>query len=984
MAPHTPTFAAAQRRVLVLTWIAYVAFNVARKITSVVKRRLQVDLSLSAYELGALDTAFLTAYTLGQFVNGPLGDRVGARVMVVGGLVGSGVCTYLSGGAQGGGYLVGLSFLHGLFQSGAWSACVKSLGPWLSSAERGTKMGLWSTCSPVGGVAGTAVATALLGASGWRGAFTVPGPCLLLVAALCYALLVDSPAALGLASAGDAEEKEKKKKGAGGAAATDSAAEEGGAGGAAGGAGAAGASAQPKPKPTLAQVLALPGMLWLCLGYFFLKFMRYLLLFWLPFYHVVQLGYDELTAGYLATTFELGGVFGTIAIGWVSDELMGGRRTLATVWMLLGAAAALVLYMAVGATSTLVSGPLMAVIGVLLLGPDSVLSSTICQDVGQRSPYGNAIVGTVTGIVNGCGSLGSILQGFVTAWVSARFGWDAVFGMLVAFSLITALALLPAVWTEAAATGGGGGGGAGGGMGMGMHRVGRRAKTLLLLGLLAVAGLMSLRGDSHKLAVNIGGAAATSSSSAGAGGGLGGLGGLAPPFASRAFGAAAAAGSANRWPACCKSVYDLPALLHENRPAQLAPGHRLVRRIFDARLSTAHIVLPPGMAAKLRARGADVGAYKTQSAVNVINQLLPQETMSHNAVRRHRFGLEAGGTRALVKAAIDAAACAPPDFCDVRQFVASDRDIGYVETERAILAANMGVYTGSHGLVIARRTKNVMELDALDFEQMLALAATYFARSHALHPARRFPVANFDTLASGGASQSHPHFQVTLSAHWYPGKWEAVRRAAGRYAADTAAAGMLDRATREASSGNYFSDLAAAHASIGLAFDLAGGAAAPGPPAGPVGFVSLTSAAGMELQLVARDATPARVQAMARLLHGVLQACYERLDWGSISLSCAFPALGGGSGGGLPLMCRLVSRGEMVLKGGKARVSDISSNELLAQAVVGSDVFETAAIIRKYLREQNTDTRRAPQKQLTEIKEHVGTKKAVTSAKTPA
>jgi len=571
--------------------------------------------------------------------------------------------------------------------------------------------------------------------------------------------------------------------------------------------------------------------------------------------------------------------------------------------------------------------------------------------------------------------------------VSARFGWDAVFGMLVAFSLITALALLPAVWTEAAATGGGGGGGGAGGgmgMGMGMHRVGRRAKTLLLLGLLAVAGLMSLRGDSHKLAVNIGGAAATSSSSAGAGGGLGGLGGLAPPFASRAFGAAAAAGSANRWPACCKSVYDLPALLHENRPAQLAPGHRLVRRIFDARLSTAHIVLPPGMAAKLRARGADVGAYKTQSAVNVINQLLPQETMSHNAVRRHRFGLEAGGTRALVKAAIDAAACAPPDFCDVRQFVASDRDIGYVETERAILAANMGVYTGSHGLVIARRTKNVMELDALDFEQMLALAATYFARSHALHPARRFPVANFDTLASGGASQSHPHFQVTLSAHWYPGKWEAVRRAAGRYAADTAAAGMLDRATREASSGNYFSDLAAAHASIGLAFDLAGGAAAPGPPAGPVGFVSLTSAAGMELQLVARDATPARVQAMARLLHGVLQACYERLDWGSISLSCAFPALGGGSGGGLPLMCRLVSRGEMVLKGGKARVSDISSNELLAQAVVGSDVFETAAIIRKYLREQNTDTRRAPQKQLTEIKEHVGTKKAVTSAKTPA
>ena len=31
----------------------------------------------------------------------------------------------------------------------------------------------------------------------------------------------------------------------------------------------------------------------LAMGYFCLKFMRYLLLFWLPFYHNVQLGYDS-------------------------------------------------------------------------------------------------------------------------------------------------------------------------------------------------------------------------------------------------------------------------------------------------------------------------------------------------------------------------------------------------------------------------------------------------------------------------------------------------------------------------------------------------------------------------------------------------------------------------------------------------------------------------------------------------------------------
>ena len=932
-------FAAAQRRVLVLTWIAYVAFNVARKVTSVVKRRLQTDLALDTATLGALDTAFLAAYTLGQFVNGPLGDRVGARVMVVGGLVGSGTCTYLSGGANSGPYLVGLSFLHGLFQSGAWAACVKSLGPWLSPAERGTKMGLWSTCSPVGGVAGTAVATALLGAGGWRGAFHVPGPALLVVGALCFMSLVDSPAAIGLPDAsastgdGDVEEGEQRAVTSKPAATVPNL--------------SAAASARASgvdTSPTMMQVLALPGMPFLCLGYFFLKFMRYLLLFWLPFYHTVQLGYDELTAGYLATTFEIGGVFGTIAIGWVSDTFMGGRRTLATVWMMMAAAGALVAYMSVGATSTLISGPLMGLIGVLLLGPDSVLSSTICQDVGERSPYGNTIVGTVTGIVNGCGSLGSILQGFVTAWVSARFGWNAVFGMLVAFSLVTALALLPAVWSEAAALGNDSGGGGG----IGLMSTLRKSKYLACMGLMGVAGIMSLRGASQEInAEELGGGR-------GGGGGSAAIaGGDTAPFSIASVARFEETGGMMKWPTCCKTVYDLPPLLHENAPAQLAPRHRLVQRIFDALRSDAHIQLPSKMQQKLRARGSDLGSYETQSAVNIINKLLPQETMSHNSIRRQRFGVteSASGLSERLKAAIDAVKCSPPDFCDVKRFVASDKDLGYVETSRAILAANMGVYTGSHGLIIPTVTQNAMELTAADFEQMFSLATTFFEKSHARYPERRYPICNFDTFAGGGASQNHPHFQATLSAGWYPGKWEAWRRGAARYAMGTRSwrAAGLAQATADASSDNYFADLAAAHASIGLAFSLSDGSLAT--PEGPVGFVSLTAAVGMELQFFARDGSPRLVQAMAQLLHRTLLACYRELGWASISLSCAFPPMGAGANKGttMPLACRLVKRGYS-LKPGPAVTSDVSANELFTQAVVGFDVFETAAIIRTYLR----------------------------------
>ena len=48
--------APSQLRILALTWMAYVLFNVTRKTTSVVKSRLKTELGLSAYELGAIDT----------------------------------------------------------------------------------------------------------------------------------------------------------------------------------------------------------------------------------------------------------------------------------------------------------------------------------------------------------------------------------------------------------------------------------------------------------------------------------------------------------------------------------------------------------------------------------------------------------------------------------------------------------------------------------------------------------------------------------------------------------------------------------------------------------------------------------------------------------------------------------------------------------------------------------------------------------------
>ena len=62
-------------RAVGLTWLGYALLYVTRKQPSVVKPELEAKLGATVGGLAALDTAFLFAYTLGQFTAGPLGDR---------------------------------------------------------------------------------------------------------------------------------------------------------------------------------------------------------------------------------------------------------------------------------------------------------------------------------------------------------------------------------------------------------------------------------------------------------------------------------------------------------------------------------------------------------------------------------------------------------------------------------------------------------------------------------------------------------------------------------------------------------------------------------------------------------------------------------------------------------------------------------------------------------------------------------------------
>jgi sugar phosphate permease len=413
-------------RVYALTWVVYASYYLGRKGLSVVKSRLVTTLGVSEGALAFIDSLYLIMYALGLPASGVLGDRFGARRLLGAGLLFS-AAACAGFGLSSSVALFLLAFaLNGLAQSTGWPGTNKAMADWTPPEKRGRVMGVWATCYQVGGAAATALASWILMHQGWREVFLVPA---LWLAGLAAAVLIwlpkGAPAAPDLLPGTDAP-----------AALTGAAAPSGTA-----------ATPGPSRAPTDAErraavrsLLRSPRVWSYGASYFFVKLIRYGILFWLPYYLFRVLGYAEGAAGYYSISFEVGGVIGSIAFGALSDRFRALSRAAWSACGLVGLALALGLYHAFAARGPGANFGLMALVGCMLFGPDSLLSGAASQELGGRHAAGMAV-----GIVNGVGSAGAVLQGFVLVGISRRFGWSAVFYAFLGCALLAALALAPAL-----------------------------------------------------------------------------------------------------------------------------------------------------------------------------------------------------------------------------------------------------------------------------------------------------------------------------------------------------------------------------------------------------------------------------------------------------------------------------------------------------------------------------------------------------------
>lgn len=395
-------------RVFAATWLCYAGFYFCRMPFYITKSALGRELHFDATMLGDIGSVYLVAYALGQFLSGLLGSRLGPRVTLLVGMAVSVAANVGFGLANTYGGFLALMALNGLSQATGWSNNVGTMANWFRRQERGTVMGLWATNFQVGGFVAKLLAAWALGALDYRFSFFTGTVVLLLVWGFFVFNQRDKPADVGLPPVDEAEDAKEQAAGTGW---------------------------------TRAMML---NVFLVGVFYFFVKFIRYALWSWAPFFLERNYGLKGDDAGYLSAIFDVAGIAGVVVTGALSDKVFKGRRAGVSLLMMVAMCASCVLLYAVGGLSIPVFAVCIALVGFTLYGPDALMSGAGAMDIGSRR---GAVL--AAGVINGMGAVGAVVQELVIGRAyDANGGQLGPIFFLLLGSSAAAVAAIAVVWVR--------------------------------------------------------------------------------------------------------------------------------------------------------------------------------------------------------------------------------------------------------------------------------------------------------------------------------------------------------------------------------------------------------------------------------------------------------------------------------------------------------------------------------------------------------
>uniref|UniRef100_A0A452HRH8 Sugar phosphate exchanger 3 n=1 Tax=Gopherus agassizii TaxID=38772 RepID=A0A452HRH8_9SAUR len=459
--------------VFLLTFFSYSLLHASRKTFSNVKVSISsqwtpsdintTTLELQPYELwnsshlfpnaeeatlflGTLDTIFLFSYAVGLFVSGIVGDRLNLRWVLSFGMCSSALVEFVFGTLTEWLHFYNKWFycclwvMNGLLQSTGWPCVVAIMGNWFGKAGRGFVFGLWSACASVGNILGAFLASCVL-QYGYEYAFLVTASVQFAGGIIVFFGLLISPKEVGLPELGEEQEGSAEEDANKPLISNDEDEDD------------QNYSIQApdtrnQPKAIgFFQACCLPGVVLYSLAYACLKLVNYSFFFWLPFYLSENFGWKEAEADRLSIWYDVGGIVGGTIQGLISDMLQKRAPVLAI--SLLLAIGSLFGYSR-SPNSKPINAFIMAITGFFIGGPSNMISSAISADLGrQELVRGNSeALATVTGIVDGTGSIGAAVGQYLVSLIQDNLGWMWVFYFFILMTSSTILFISPLLVRE--------------------------------------------------------------------------------------------------------------------------------------------------------------------------------------------------------------------------------------------------------------------------------------------------------------------------------------------------------------------------------------------------------------------------------------------------------------------------------------------------------------------------------------------------------
>lgn len=401
-------------RVMYAMTTGYALFYFVRKNISMAAKAITDEFHFSNTQWGVVLSVATIVYAASKFLSGVVGDRANPRYLLALGLLFSAIVNLFFGFGAGLGFFIAMWALNNLFQGAGVPPCVRLLTSWYSPKEIGRAWGVWNASHQIGGAIIVVWAGWLVTHYGWRAAFWVPALVCVVGAFWLLNRLTDSPESMGLPPV------EVYREGAAASTVAEAAA--------------------PFWGVFKRYILTNPWVWVVSAANFFVYIVRIGVLDWAPKYLQEAKGFNLKDAGWSLSGFELAGVFGAYAAGWISDKVFKGRRGPVSVAFMLLVIACVAALFAVPRGQVGTMSVVFVALGFFVYGPQ-MLIAVAAADFATKAASSSAV-----GLTGLFGYLGASLCGVATGVLADHYGWDGVLWFYAGSAVIGAV-LLATTWS---------------------------------------------------------------------------------------------------------------------------------------------------------------------------------------------------------------------------------------------------------------------------------------------------------------------------------------------------------------------------------------------------------------------------------------------------------------------------------------------------------------------------------------------------------